>query len=88
MLSRYSNILQTDILSSLLVTLAGLTACDSNPPELMKAVKQFESDEIRDAHAKHMCVNHMDELLHKRDETVIKGISPNPHIEIQFNSQA
>ncbi len=60
---------------------ASLSACDSNskPPELMKAVKQFESDEIRDGHIKNMRINHMDELLHKRDETVIKGIRTKDH---------
>jgi hypothetical protein len=80
MLSRYSKILQTLILSSLVLALGvGLSACDSNPPELMKAVKQFESDEIRDAHVKNMRVNHMDELLHKRDETMIKGIRTKKH---------
>jgi len=80
MLSRYSKIIQTVILSTLVLALgAGLSACDSKPPELMKAVKQFESDEIRDAHVKNMRVNHMDELLHKRDDTVIKGIRTKKH---------
>jgi len=80
MLSRYSKILKSLILSSLVLTLgAGLSACDSKPPELMKAVKQFESDETRDAHIKNMRVNHMDELLHKRDETMIKGIRTKKH---------
>ena len=67
---------QSFILTSLLLLLgASLSACDNNqPPELMKAVKQFDSDKIRDAHVKNMRINHMDELLHKRDETVINGI--------------
>jgi hypothetical protein len=65
----------------MLVLGAGLSACDSNgqPPELMKAVKQFKSDEIRDGHVKNMRKNHMDELLHKRDETMIKGIRTKKH---------
>jgi len=65
----------------MLVLSIGLNACDSNsePPKLMKAVKQFESDEIRDGHIKNMRKNHMDELLHKRDETVIKGIRTKEH---------
>lgn len=67
--------IQSAIFTSLMLVLgAGLSACDSKPPELMKAVKQFKSDEIRDAHVKNMRKNHMDELLHKRDETMIKGI--------------
>ena len=72
--------IQSVILTSLMLVLgAGLSACDSKPPELMKAVKQFESDEIRDAHVKNMRKNHMDELLHKRDETVINGIRTKKH---------
>ena len=45
----------------------------------MKAVKQFSSDEIRDAHVKNMRKNHMDELIHKRDETMYKGIRTEMH---------
>ncbi len=74
--------IQSVILTSLMLVLgAGLSACDSNgqPPELMKAVKQFKSDEIRDAHVKNMRKNHMDELLHKRDETMINGIRTEEH---------
>ena len=62
------------LFSLLALALLGLSACDSEPPALMKASKQFESDEIRDRHVAHMRKNHMDELLHKRDETVYKGI--------------
>ena len=62
------------VLSFLSVSLLGLSACDSEPPTLMKASKQFESDEIRDKHVAHMRKNHMDELMHKRDETVYDGI--------------
>ncbi len=75
--------IQTFILTSLILVLgASLSACDtsnSTPPELMKAVKQFESDKIRDGHIKNMRKNHMNELLHKRDETVIKGIRTKKH---------
>lgn len=75
MFSLRSKKIQSVILTSLMLVFgASLVACDSQPPKLMKAVKQFESDEIRDAHTKHMRKNHMDALLHKRDETVIKGI--------------
>jgi hypothetical protein len=64
----------------MLVLGAGLSACDSSkPPVPMKAVKQFKSDEIRDGHIKNMRKNHMDELLHKRDETMIKGIRTKKH---------
>lgn len=65
--------------SLVLMLIAGLSACDSNPPELMKAVKQFESDEIRDQHVSHMRKNHMDALLHKRDETLYKGVRTKKH---------
>lgn len=58
----------------MLFIITGLTACNSEQPELMKAVKQFKTDEIRDNHVAHMRKNHMDELLHKRDETMKKGI--------------
>ena len=58
----------------MLIALLGLSACDSEPPTLMKATKQFESDEIRDKHIVDMRKNHMDALKHKRDETVYKGI--------------
>lgn len=72
--------IQSVILTSMMLVLgAGLSACDSKPPELMKAVKQFKSDEIRDGHIKNMRKNHMDELLHKRDETMIKGIRTEKH---------
>ena len=64
----------------MLVLGASLSACDnSKPPELMKAVKQFESDKVRDGHIKHMRKDHMNELRHKRDETVIKGIRTKNH---------
>ena len=54
---------------------AGLTACGGGePPKLMKAAKQFDSDAVRDKHAAHMRKHHMDELLHKRDVTMYKGI--------------
>ena len=61
-------------LSVFIVAMLGLTACDSEPPTLMKATKQFESTEIRDRHVTYMRKNHMDALKHKRDETMYKGI--------------
>jgi len=67
------------VLSFLSVSLLGLSACDSEPPALMKASKQFESDEIRDKHVAHMRKNHMDELMHKRDDTVYNGIRTKKH---------
>jgi len=75
--SKYSFILK----SLILLFVSVLSACDGNTksPELMKAVKQFESDEIRDAHVENMRINHMDELLHKRDDTVINGIRTKKH---------
>ncbi len=80
MLNRYSKTIQSVILTSLmLVLVAGLSACDSEPPQLMKAVKQFESDEIRDNHIKHIRNDHMDMLLHKRDQTLYQGIRTKKH---------
>ncbi|MFT5760638.1 MAG: hypothetical protein ACI9LM_005425 [Alteromonadaceae bacterium] len=61
------------------VSLLGLSACDSEPPELMKASKQFESDEISDKHVAYMRTNHMDALKHKRDETMYNGIRTEEH---------
>jgi hypothetical protein len=61
------------------VSLLSLNACDIEPPELMKASKQFESDEIRDKHIAYMRTNHMDALKHKRDETMYKGIRTEEH---------
>ncbi|KAG1650485.1 Hdr-like menaquinol oxidoreductase iron-sulfur subunit 1 [Nymphon striatum] len=54
--------------------LFGLSACDSTPPKLMKASKQFDTDERRDQHVAYMRTNHMDVLMHKRDETMYDGI--------------
>jgi len=81
MLNKTCKITKSVVVTVLMLLFAvGLSACDSaKPPELMKAVKQFESDEIRDAHVKNMRKNHMDELLHKRDETMIKGIRTKEH---------
>jgi hypothetical protein len=67
------------VISLLALVLFGLSACDSEPPALMKASKQFDSDEIRDKHVAHMRKYHMVELLHKRDETVYKGIRTEKH---------
>lgn len=84
------------LLSFLSASLLGLSACDSEPPTLMKASKQFDSDEIRDKHVAHMRKNHMDELMHKRDETVYNGIRTkkyslnaciNCHIPEQYNGE-
>lgn len=64
----------------LIFALVGLTACDkAAPPELMKATKQFDSDEIRNKHVTEMRTNHMDALMHKRDETLYKGIRTRKH---------
>jgi len=57
----------------------GITACDSSPPKLMKASKQFESNEIRDKHITYMRAHHMHALKHKRDETMYKGIRTEKH---------
>jgi len=63
-----------------LLPLLALNACDNaKPPELMKASKQFESDEIRDQHIAYMRTHHMHALKHKRDETVYNGIRTEQH---------
>ena len=80
----------------MLVPLLGINACDSEPPALMKASKQFESDEIRDRHIAYMRINHMDALKHKRDETMYNGIRTkknsinaciNCHVPESYNGQ-
>lgn len=63
----------------LILSLFGLTACDSSPPELMKAQRQFESSEQRDLHIAEMRSNHMHLLMHKRDRTVHEGIRTPKH---------
>lgn len=52
----------------------GLVACDSQPPALMKAQRQFDTQEQRDLHIAEMRSNHMNLLMHKRDLTVHEGI--------------
>jgi len=75
MFSLRSKKIQSVILTSLMMVLfAGLTACDSQPPKLMKAVKQFDTDKQLESHLSHIRKDHMDLLLHKRDETMYKGI--------------
>jgi len=74
--NRMSLILKVFILA---IATVGLYACDSEPPKLMKAVKQFDSDAQRTAHIDNMRKNHKDLLRHKRDETVIKGIRTEEH---------
>ncbi len=73
----FSKLFKISALSLLMVVISigGLTACDSQqPPELMKAVKQFDTDKELQDHLSHIRVDHMERLLHKRDETVYKGI--------------
>ena len=67
------------LFSLMLFSLFGLNACDSEPPALMKASQQFETDEIRDKHIAYMRINHMDALKHKRDETMYQGIRTEKH---------
>ena len=62
------------IITLMLFVITGITACDSEPPQLMKAVKQFNTEEELKEHMSHIRKDHMDLLFHKRDETVIKGI--------------
>lgn len=57
-----------------LFILMGLNACNSEQPELMKAVTQFDTDKERDDHIALMRYDHKDLLRHKRDETLIRGV--------------
>jgi len=67
--------LQSLLLLSLLgIFMTSLTACNSEPPKLMPAVKQFATEKEKEAHLSHIRKDHMDLLLHKRDMTVKKGI--------------
>jgi hypothetical protein len=75
MFNTFSKLAQLPLLLTFfLLASAGLTACDSEPPELMKATEQFDSDETRDQHIAFMRKNHMDALIHKRDQTMYEGI--------------
>ena len=56
-----------------------LVACDSNPPELMAASKQFATEQEATLHAAEMRSNHMHLLAHKRDETMYRGIRTVKH---------
>lgn len=67
------------ILSCILVSLLALNGCDSKPPVLMKAVKQFESKQERERHIIYMRKNHMAALKHKSNETIYKGIRSEKH---------
>ncbi len=65
----------TFIIPILLFVITALSACDNGqPPKLMKAVKQFDTDKELQAHLSHIRKDHMDRLRHKRDETMIRGI--------------
>lgn len=62
----------------LLISLAGLSGCGSEPEEIetkiAKAVKKFDTDEQNVAHKAEMRKYHMDHLKHKRDQTMYGGI--------------
>ncbi len=53
---------------------SGLSGCDSEPPKLMKAVKQFKTDKELEEHMSHIRKDHMELLRHKRDKTMYLGI--------------
>ena len=67
------------IFSILCISLLGITACDSEPPALMKATVQFESEEKRDKHISYMRTHHMHALKHKQDDTMYNGIRTEKH---------
>jgi hypothetical protein len=62
------------IVSMLLFVVTALSACNSQPPKLMEAVKQFDTEKELQEHLSHIRKDHMDLLRHKRDETMIRGI--------------
>jgi predicted CXXCH cytochrome family protein len=74
----FSKFLSVASLMLLLVSLLGVTGCDSKPPEIetkiAKAVKKFDTEEQAIAHRDDMRKNHMDRLFHKRDQTMHEGI--------------
>lgn len=74
---KLSRLLTLTLLPTLLVML--LAGCDSKPPELMPAVKQFKTDEQKTLHIADMRSNHMNLLMHKRDETMHQGIRTKKH---------
>lgn len=67
----FSKFLSVTSLMVLLVSL--MVGCSSKPPEIAKAVKGFDTEQKRDAHVADMRTNHMDRLMHKRDETMYNG---------------
>ena len=62
-----------------LLTLVLLTACDYEPPTLMKANTPFATVQERDQHIAYMRTHHMHALKHKRDATVYQGIRTQEH---------
>jgi predicted CXXCH cytochrome family protein len=74
----FSKLLSVASLMLLLVSLLGISGCESKPPEIetniAKAVKKFDTEEQTAAHKADMRKNHMDRLLHKRDQTMHQGI--------------
>lgn len=72
--SMFSKFLSVASLMAILVSLLGVSGCDSKPLEIAKAVKSFDTDQQRDAHVADMRKNHMDRLMHKRDQTMHEGV--------------
>ena len=74
----FSKFLSVTSLMLLLFSLLGMSGCGSEPPEIetkiAKAVKKFDTEEQMIAHKADMRKNHMDRLLHKRDQTMHEGI--------------
>ncbi|MCK5901832.1 MAG: hypothetical protein KAG28_01675 [Cocleimonas sp.] len=61
-------------LGVILISLLGISGCQSKPLEIAKATKGFDTQEQLDAHVKNIRKDHMDRLMHKRDQTMHKGI--------------
>ncbi len=97
MFSSFSKKSRSAIIATLLFfIITGLSACDSQPPKPMKAVKQFDTDKELQAHLSHIRKDHMDLLRHKRDETMIRGIRTKEnslkgcidcHVPVEYNGK-
>lgn len=70
----FSKLLSVTSAMVLLFSLIGISGCTGKPPEVTKAVKDFDTVEQREAHVADMRKNHMDRLKHKRDQTMYDGI--------------
>lgn len=62
-----------------MVLMLALSACSSSAPEVPKAAKQFSDTQACVEPLADMRINHMEYILHQRDDTVIRGIRTRQH---------